>query len=140
MYRSIVIAVSIVVIAAAGLSYVYLHRQAPVSTVTPDASSTPVVTVSDEPAVGIPSVAPAPTPPGITMAELARHATAESCYTAIGGSVYDLTGWINRHPGGREAILSLCGTDGTAAFMNQHGGAKEQMDILATLRIGTLSE
>ena len=77
---------------------------------------------------------------GITMAEVAKHNSAASCYTAISGSVYDLTAWVNQHPGGKEAILSLCGTDGTAAFKNQHGGQKKQEDTLATYKIGLLSQ
>lgn len=74
----------------------------------------------------------------ITMAEVAQHASRESCYTVIRGEVYDLTGWIANHPGGQAAILGLCGRDGTDAFMNQHGGSSRQENILAGFRIGTL--
>lgn len=75
---------------------------------------------------------------GYTMAQVATHNSASSCYTAINGSVYDLTSFIYKHPGGPGAILSLCGTDGTAAFMAQHGGQGRPERELATLKIGTL--
>jgi cytochrome b involved in lipid metabolism len=75
--------------------------------------------------------------PSYTPAEVAAHNTAASCYTVINGKVYDLTLWVNVHPGGKPAILSLCGTDGTAKFMNKHKGAQKQMDILARFYIGT---
>ena len=89
---------------------------------------------------------PAPTPIAVTgdsaviysMEEVSKHKDATSCWVTISGNVYDLTGWIPLHPGGRAAILGLCGTDGTAAFRGQHGDAKQQADILATYQIGQL--
>src|SRR3989344_1854492 len=83
---------------------------------------------------------PAPTPNAVTgdsaviysMEEVSKHKDATSCWVTISGNVYDLTGWIPLHPGGRAAILGLCGTDGTAAFRGQHG------DSLATYQIGQL--
>jgi cytochrome b involved in lipid metabolism len=73
-----------------------------------------------------------------TMADVAKHATKASCYSAVNGSVYDLTSWISAHPGGAAAIISLCGTDGTAAFMAQHGGQARPEQELASLKIGIL--
>src|SRR5690242_3032626 len=55
-----------------------------------------------------------------TLAEVATHKNNSSCWTAINGKVYDLTSWINRHPGGPERILNICGTDATDAFNIQH--------------------
>ncbi|WKZ28603.1 MAG: cytochrome b5-like heme/steroid binding domain-containing protein [Patescibacteria group bacterium] len=90
---------------------------------------------------------PEPTPPvsdeptgakTYTMAEVAAHAGAASCWSAINGSVYDLTSWIGKHPGGESAILSLCGRDGSATFNNQHGGSALQENRLASFKIGAL--
>jgi cytochrome b involved in lipid metabolism len=75
-----------------------------------------------------------------TMAQVAQHASATSCFTAISGSVYNLTSFINQHPGGAQAILSLCGRDGTAAFMAQHGGQGSPERELAALKIGVLAK
>jgi cytochrome b involved in lipid metabolism len=83
-----------------------------------------------------------PTPPAelknYTLSQVSQHKDASSCYSAINGSVYDLTTWINQHPGGEQAILSICGKDGSAAFNAQHGGAQRQADILVGFKIGTL--
>jgi cytochrome b involved in lipid metabolism len=76
----------------------------------------------------------------LTMQEVVAHATATSCYTTIGGSVYDLTPFIAQHPGGSSAILSLCGIDGAAAFSVQHGGQGNPATELASLKIGTLAQ
>jgi cytochrome b involved in lipid metabolism len=78
------------------------------------------------------------TTPTYTLADIAKHNDATSCYSAISGSVYDLTLWINMHPGGKGTILSICGIDGTQAFMNQHHGRPKYMAILARFKIGVL--
>lgn len=75
-----------------------------------------------------------------TMEEVAKHAGRESCYAAVRGSVYDLTSWIDRHPGGAERILSLCGKDGTAAFEGQHGGQARPEKELAGFKIGVVTQ
>lgn len=73
-----------------------------------------------------------------TMAQVATHKTTSSCWVAISGKVYDVTQWINNHPGGPGPILSLCGTDGTALFMGQHGSQGRPATELAKFQIGTL--
>lgn len=73
-----------------------------------------------------------------TMAQVATHNSRTSCYTAISGSVYDLTTWISQHPGGQFAILGLCGKDGTSSFNDQHGGQARPESELASFKIGTL--
>lgn len=83
------------------------------------------------------------TPPagsGMTLSVIARHSTRTDCWSAINGAVYDLTSWVPKHPGGEGAILKLCGTDGSASFNRQHGGAAAQAKILAGFKIGALSQ
>lgn len=73
-----------------------------------------------------------------SMSEVASHNDAKSCWTTIRGDVYDVTPWINVHPGGTQAILSLCGKDGTEAFTGQHGGQKRPESELSGFIIGKL--
>jgi cytochrome b involved in lipid metabolism len=72
----------------------------------------------------------------IGATEVATHASREDCWSIINGNVYDLTSWIPKHPGGEQAILQLCGSDGSAKFGGQHGGAPKQAAILAGFKIG----
>jgi len=76
---------------------------------------------------------------GITAAVVAQHNSRTSCWTSINGSVYDLTSWIPKHPGGEQAILQLCGTDGSAKFNRQHGGDSAKESVLAGFRVGVLA-
>ena len=73
-----------------------------------------------------------------TLADVAKHSGETSCWSAINGNVYDLTSWIPQHPGGPEAILSICGKDGSDKFNQQHGGIQRQAMILAGFKIGVL--
>lgn len=73
-----------------------------------------------------------------TLAQVATHHDAASCWTVIDEKVYDLTSWIARHPGGEGAILSICGTNGSSAFNDQHGGQGRPAQLLASFKIGTL--
>lgn len=76
---------------------------------------------------------------GMTLADVAAHGTVDSCWAAINGTVFDLTGWISRHPGGEAVIEALCGTDATAAFATQHEGDREPNEELQGFEIGVLS-
>lgn len=75
-----------------------------------------------------------------TLAEVAAHATAESCWSVVNGSVYDLTKWIPLHPGGASKIKALCGKDGSAGFVGKHGGQEKPEATLATFKIGELAQ
>ncbi|MCF7843374.1 cytochrome b5 domain-containing protein [Candidatus Gracilibacteria bacterium] len=80
------------------------------------------------------------TTPTYSMVDVATHKDATSCYSIISDSVYDLTMWVNLHPGGKDKILSICGIDGTERFMKKHKGGEKFMDILTRYKIGELSQ
>jgi Cytochrome b involved in lipid metabolism len=74
-----------------------------------------------------------------SLADVAKHADANSCWSAVNGKVYDLTKWINQHPGGPQRILAMCGKDASDAFNGQHGGQARPAKELAGFEIGTLN-
>ncbi len=94
-----------------------------------------------------PATAPTPMPSGsastgptsYTMAQVKAHKTAADCWTTISGKVYNLTTWEDQHPGGAARIIALCGTDGTTAFVDQHGTKKRPNEDLSSFQIGTLA-
>ena len=97
---------------------------------------------SDDGQAGVPTASPAATgaaaTSAIALADLADHGTPVDCWVAIDGVVYDLTTFIDQHPGGSERIIALCGTDGTAAFTGQHDGEQDPVAILADAQIGVV--
>lgn len=90
-----------------------------------------------------PSASPSPevtTQSAYTMAKVKENNSAASCWTVVSGNVYDLTQWIKSHPGGSSAILSLCGTDGTASFKAQHRGSGRPESTLAGYLLAPLAK
>lgn len=49
---------------------------------------------------------------GWTVNEVAQHNTRDDCWMIIDGKAYDVTPWIDSHPGG-DVILSYAGMDAT---------------------------
>ena len=74
----------------------------------------------------------------ITEAQLLAHSTLDSCWAAVEGVVYDLSGYGAEHPGGASQIQALCGTDATAAFSAEHGFVGTPANVLAAMKIGDL--
>jgi cytochrome b involved in lipid metabolism len=103
----------------------------------PASSATTTVPVTTTTSTSTTPGTPAAT--SYTMAQVATHNNASSCWAAINGNVYDLTNWINQHPGGPERILSICGTDGSAAFNAQHGGQRQPAQELQNFLLGPLA-
>lgn len=56
----------------------------------------------------------------ITDDELGRHNTANDCWIALRGKVYNLTEYVEYHPGGREILEESFGKDATEAFDAHH--------------------
>jgi cytochrome b involved in lipid metabolism len=73
-------------------------------------------------------------PGGISSSELAKHSDVNSCWVLFDGTVYDMTDYLNAHPGGAEVILPTCGKPDSSfatAFGGQHGS--KYSDALASV-------
>ena len=72
-----------------------------------------------------------------TRDEVAKNNNEESLWCIIDSKVYDLTDFLDAHPGGETVLLQVAGTDATTAFYNLH-----RHEVLQkydkTLRIGTV--
>ncbi|KAE8355322.1 hypothetical protein BDV28DRAFT_48320 [Aspergillus coremiiformis] len=49
--------------------------------------------------------------PTFTSAEVESHNNAKSCYVTVGSKVYDITSFVDDHPGGGDLILEYAGKD-----------------------------
>lgn len=74
----------------------------------------------------------------VSAQEVALHNTQDDCYSILDGKVYDLTGFIQQHPGGSNAIIGMCGIDATEKYGNAHGESKGAAATLAQFQIGIL--
>ena len=74
----------------------------------------------------------------ISPAELSQHTSLENCWVAYKGKVYDVTGWLPKHPGTAGAILPYCGTaqEFEDAFTKQHGTTKAGLLMKVAVLMG----
>ena len=103
---------------------------------TPAAPAAPAATPTPSPT----PTAEVSTQAGYTMAKVKENNSAASCWSVINGNVYNLTQWINSHPGGPSVIRGLCGVDGTSSFNGKHRGDGGPASILTGYLLGPLAK
>ena len=72
--------------------------------------------------------------PRVTMEEVSKHNTKEDAWIVIHNCVYDVTKFIDYHPGSRAILLQQCGKDGTAAFNGIRWGEGHPVGTTADMK------
>eukprot|EP00578_Thalassiosira_sp_NH16_P016315 CAMPEP_0181127324 /NCGR_PEP_ID=MMETSP1071-20121207/28133_1 /TAXON_ID=35127 /ORGANISM="Thalassiosira sp., Strain NH16" /LENGTH=139 /DNA_ID=CAMNT_0023213047 /DNA_START=93 /DNA_END=512 /DNA_ORIENTATION=+ len=78
-----------------------------------------------------------------TMEEVSKHNKTEDCWLVIGNDatggpkVYDITNYLDDHPGGAEVMLDVSGQDADE-FFEDIGHSNDARDELKKHMIGTL--
>jgi alkylation response protein AidB-like acyl-CoA dehydrogenase/predicted heme/steroid binding protein len=72
-----------------------------------------------------------------TRAEVGQHNSEEDLWIVIDHQVYDLTDFVDAHPGGNVVLREVAGKDATKDFYNLH--RHEVLRKYASLRIGTVA-
>ena len=79
----------------------------------------------------------------ITLEEVAKHNTAEDCWVVLGEpgekKVYDVTKFLDDHPGGPEIVLDKAGEDAHTEF-EDIGHSLDARDMLKPLLKAALKE
>ncbi|VDL80002.1 unnamed protein product [Nippostrongylus brasiliensis] len=65
-----------------------------------------------------------------TMEEVEKHNSEQNSWIVYNDKVYDVTKFLDEHPGGSDVLLEQSGTDATEAFddIGHSADAKEMME------------
>lgn len=75
----------------------------------------------------------------ISLAEVAKHNKESDLWMILYGKVYDVTPFVDEHPGGADTLLDVAGVDGTAEFESV-GHSDSAKNMLTKYFVGELSE
>ncbi|CDR98114.1 cytochrome b5-like Heme/Steroid binding domain containing protein, putative [Babesia bigemina] len=73
----------------------------------------------------------------LDISEVARHKSEHDCWSIYKGNVYDITRYLDIHPGGRQHLLEYAGKDLTEEFLRVHPWVNGEF-LLKSLLIGEL--
>ncbi|XP_070504963.1 cytochrome b5-like [Chironomus tepperi] len=74
-----------------------------------------------------------------SLKEVASNNSNKSAYLVIHNSVYDVTNFLNEHPGGEEVLLEQSGKEATEAFEDV-GHSTDARELMKKYKIGELIE
>lgn len=72
-----------------------------------------------------------------TAEDVALHKSPSDNWMIIHGEVFDVTQYLEDHPGGAELLVEAAGTDATKAFDNA-GHSEDALEIMREFRVGVL--
>jgi L-lactate dehydrogenase (cytochrome) len=56
----------------------------------------------------------------VHFSEVQKHNTKDDCWIIVNNSVYDVTQFVDDHPGGAGIVLQVAGTNATESFLHAH--------------------
>jgi NAD(P)H-flavin reductase len=74
-----------------------------------------------------------------TRDEVAKHNTKEDFYTIVHNKVYDMTHYVDKHPGGYDLLFKNAGKDSTADFEAMYHSLKAR-NLLEEYYVGDLED
>ncbi|XP_074296037.1 cytochrome b5 [Silene latifolia] len=73
----------------------------------------------------------------VSMQEAAEHNSKDDCWVVIHGKVYDVTSYIDEHPGGDDVFLDAKGKDAKEEF-DDAGHSQDARDLMEKFCVGEL--
>lgn len=85
---------------------------------------------------------PGRTLPTFTLAEVESHNSKKSCYVTVGRNVYDVTDFVDAHPGGGDLVLDYAGMDIAEILKDEasHTHTEAAYEVLDDSLIGYLED
>ena len=125
-------------VASAALTFIVGHSGAAATWEDRIAASVTQPLAPDSPTADGSGKSPSSGKVNLVASEISKHSTAKDCWSIVNGNVYNLTTYVQSHPGGAGVIKNICGRDGSAAFKNQHGSSSKPNNVLSAFLLGSV--
>lgn len=79
-------------------------------------------------------------PQVISLDEVGKHNNGTDCWIVIDKKVYDVSKFLNEHPGGKKVLLRVAGKDATSEFHKFHNAADVMRKYGAQLYVGDIGD
>ncbi|KAJ7293712.1 hypothetical protein C8J57DRAFT_1269730 [Mycena rebaudengoi] len=76
----------------------------------------------------------------LSLQQVAEHSSPASCWVIIKNNVYDVTDFLQEHPGGAKIILKYAGRDATSAYEPIHPPDALEKNLPQSKHLGPISE
>lgn len=73
---------------------------------------------------------------GFSRLDVAKHDSISDCWLIVHGEVYDVSSYVNNHPGGVSSITTRCGKAVSSIFASIH--SNRAWNLLGKYRIGSI--
>lgn len=77
--------------------------------------------------------------PEYTIKDVAQHKAKDDTWIVIHGKVYNITDYIQDHPGGAEALMEVAGEDATTAYEDV-GHSEDAREIMNPYLVGVVKD
>ena len=124
--------------ASAALTFIVGHSGAAATWEDRIAASVTQPLAPDSPTADGSGKSPSSGKVNLVASEISKHSTAKDCWSIVNGNVYNLTTYVQSHPGGAGVIKNICGRDGSGAFKNQHGSSSKPNNVLSAFLLGSV--
>jgi len=74
-----------------------------------------------------------------SLAEVAKHNSHEKAWIVIHNNIYNVTEFLNEHPGGEEVLLEQAGKEATEAFEDV-GHSTDARELMQKFKVGEVIE
>lgn len=78
-----------------------------------------------------------------TLEEVSKHTSESDCWIIFDNTVYNITKFLEKHPGGKNILMKFAGKDGSKAFLAKgkgKGHAQIAYSIRESLKIGFIKK
>ncbi|KAJ5326009.1 uncharacterized protein MYU51_000849 [Penicillium brevicompactum] len=79
-------------------------------------------------------------PKVLSTQQISEHKTPEDCWVVVNNQVWDVTDFLEEHPGGSNIILKYAGSDATKAYSEVHAPSVMKNNLDADKLKGVLDE